>query len=171
MTILRLCVLSIAALICGSSANAQAGVYALFSGANLDPTGASSTRIYGPTFGMYANFPTPVVKFGGDVRGAFLNGSGTRNYYAVVGPRLEADLPIIGLKPYGEALVGGGDSISTATNKPTLHIDYELVAGVDRKFFTLLDWRILEFSYTRNIAGAGDIETKTLSTGLVLRIP
>jgi len=170
VTILRVCALSVALLSC-AVANAQAGVYALFTGANLDPTGATSTRIYGPTFGLYADFPTPVVKFGGDVRGAFLNGSGTRNYYAVTGPRLEVDLPIIGLKPYGEGLVGGGDSTSNATNRPALHIDYELVAGVDHKFFTLLDWRILEFSYTHNIGGAGDLQTKALSTGLVLRIP
>ncbi len=89
----------------------------------------------------------------------------------MTGPRLEADLPVLSLNPYIEGLVGGGDSISTAYPKSTLHIDYELLAGVDRKLLPILDWRVLEFSYTANIAGAGDIHTKALSTGLVFRIP
>jgi hypothetical protein len=52
-----------------------------------------------------------------------------------------------------------------------VHIDYELLGGVDRRLFAILDWRVLEFSYTRNIAGSGELRTKALSTGLVLRIP
>ncbi len=168
---LRLCICAIVVLLSAKTASAQAGVYTLFSGANLDPAGTASTKIFGPTFGLYANFNTPVVKFGGDVRAALLTGNGTRNYYAVTGPRLEADLPVLALKPYVEALVGGGDSISTAYPKPTLHIDYELLAGVDRRLLPVLDWRVLEFSYTSNIGGGGDIRTKALNTGLVLRIP
>ena len=163
--------LAVAVLLLARTASAQAGVYALFTGANLDPANTNSTKIYGPTFGLYANFPMPAVKFGGDVRAAFLNGHGSRNYYAVAGPRLEVDLPVLALKPYAEALVGGGDSISTAYPNSTLHIDYELLGGVDRRLFAILDWRVLEFSYTRNIAGSGELRTKALSTGLVLRIP
>jgi hypothetical protein len=168
---LKLCACFVAVLFSSVTAWSQAGVYVLFTGANLDSSNTVSTRIYGPTFGLYANFPTPVVKFGGDVRAALLNGQGTRNYYAVTGPRLEVDLPVLSLNPYIEALVGGGDSISTAYPKSTLHIDYELLAGVDRKLLPILDWRVLEFSYTANIGGAGNIHTKALSTGLVFRIP
>jgi len=35
-------------------------------------------------------------------------------------------------------------------------------ARLDRKFFTLLDWRVLEFSYTKDLSG--DIPTKALSS-------
>jgi hypothetical protein len=120
---------------------------------------------------MYADFTSPAVKFGGDVRAAILNGNGSRNNYAVVGPRLEVDLPVYSLKPYAEALAGGGDSISTSYPNSTLHIDYELLLGVDRPLNKLLEWRVLEFSYTHNIYGAGDLATKALSTGIVFRIP
>jgi len=171
MRIGRVCMLTLAALLSAKTASAQAGAYVLFTGANLDPAGTASTRIYGPTFGLYANFSTPVVKFGGDVRASLLNGSGTRNYYAVTGPRLEVDLPAISINLYGEALAGGGDSISTAYPNPTLHIDYDLLLGVDRPLNKLLSWRLLEFSYTHNIYGAGELVTKSLSTGLVLRVP
>ena len=88
---LKLCACFVAVLFSSVTAWSQAGVYVLFTGANLDSSNTVSTRIYGPTFGLYANFPTPVVKFGGDVRAALLNGQGTRNYYAVTGPRLEVD--------------------------------------------------------------------------------
>ena len=162
---------ALAALLSAQTACAQAGVYALFTGAHLDPATAATTGVYGPTFGMYADFGTPFVKFGGDVRGALLTGGGTRNFYAVTGPRLEADLPVLSLKPYAEALAGGGDSIATPSSNPTLHIDYELLAGVDRPLNRLLEWRVLEFSYTHSINGAGELTTKALSTGLVLRIP
>ena len=63
------------------------------------------------------------------------------------------------------------DPFSIAYPKATLHINYELLAGVNHKLFTILDWRILEYSYTSNINGGGDLKTKSLSTGLVLRIP
>jgi len=168
---LSLCACVIAISLSARTGWAQAGVYGLFTGANLDPANTTSTKIYGPTFGLFADFATPMVKFGGDVRATLLNGSGSRNYWAVTGPRLQVDIPAFALDPYAEALAGGGDSISTAYNKPTLHIDYELLAGVDRPLNKLLGWRVLEFSYTHNIAGAGELATKVLSTGLVLHIP
>ncbi len=57
-----LCALAVAVLIFSArTMSAQAGVYALFTGANLTPTGTASTRIYGPTIGIYADFHTPVV--------------------------------------------------------------------------------------------------------------
>jgi len=167
----RMCAWVLAGLLCAKIASAQAGVYGLFTGANLDSSGVPTTKIFGPTFGIYADFSTPVVKFGGDVRGALLTRSGVHNYYGVTGPRLEVDLPVFSLKPYAEALAGGGESISKLDPRAALHIDYELLAGVDRKFTSLLEWRVLEFSYTSNIGGGGSLQTKALSSGLVVHIP
>ena len=109
-----------------------------------------------------------MVKIGGDVRGYLLNGSGKQHYNGVGGPRIAVDIPAVKLMPYAEFLYGFG-SYKTTTPNATGHIDYEYVVGVDRKLFSLLDWRILEFSYCNYYNGA--IPTKGLSTGLVLRIP
>lgn len=78
------------------------------------------------------------------------------------------NLPVVNLKPYGVILFGFS-SYKTTTPDATLLVDYEYVVGVDRKLFSLLDWRILEFSYSNYYNGS--VATKGLSTGLVLRIP
>jgi hypothetical protein len=184
---LSLCICAGALLLSARPAFPQAGVYVLFTGASLDTSQTTATfvnsnpvptltatttgtRIYGPTFGIFADFPTPVVKFGGDVRGSLLTGNGSHFYYGVTGPRLEVDLPILSLKPYVEGLIGGGESFTKADTNPTLRFNYVFLAGVDRKLFAVLDWRVLEFSYTRVIIQT-DTPTKALSSGLVLRIP
>jgi hypothetical protein len=172
----------LAAALSAKTASAQAGVYALFTGANLDTTQTTettgppptetatnvTTQLFGPTLGFYGDFPTPVVKIGGDIRGYLLNGSGKQHYNGVVGPRVAVEIPVVKLKPYGEFLFGFG-SYKTTTPDATTHVDYEYVVGVDRKLFSLLDWRILEFSYCKYYNGT--VPTKGLSAGLVLRIP
>jgi hypothetical protein len=168
MTIWRMCSWAVAVLLSARIASAQAGVYALFTGANLDTTPSTSTRIYGPAFGLYADLPVPVVKIGGDLRSYLLNGSGKQHYNGVIGPRVEVDLPVVKLKPYGEVLFGVGSYKEYSTDA-TQHIDYEYVVGVDRKLMGIIDWRILEFSYCNYYNGT--VPTKALSTGLVLRIP
>jgi hypothetical protein len=128
-----------------------------------------TTQVFGPTFGFYADLPIPLVKLGVDLRGALLNGGGYRHYSGAGGPRVEVDLPVIGLKPYAEGLFGVGSYTTSASGGSTLHIDLEGVVGVDHKLMPLLDWRILEFSYTDYYGGS--LPTKALSTGLVLRLP
>jgi len=164
-----MCALPLAVLFSAKVATAQVGGYALFTGADLDTTSTTTTRIYGPTFGFYADFPTPVVKIGGDLRGYLLNGSSKQHYNGVIGPRVEVDLPIVKLKPYGEVLFGVGSYKELSTTDATQHIDYEYIVGVDRKLIAIFDWRILEFSYCNYYNGT--VPTKALSTGLVLRIP
>jgi hypothetical protein len=182
MKFLSICICALAAVLSAKTASAQAGVYALFTGANLDTTqttlvnGTSpstittnvTTQIFGPTFGLYGDLPTPVVKIGGDIRGEFLNGGGQQHYSGILGPRVSVAIPVVKLKPYGEFLFGFG-SYKTTSPDATVHVDIEYVVGVDRKLFSLLDWRILEFSYCNYYNGA--VPTKGLSTGLVLRIP
>ena len=178
MKFLSLCVCTLAAAL-SATASAQVGIYALFTGANLDTTQTTgtppsvttsnvSTKLFGPTLGFYGDLPTPVVKIGVDLRGELLNGSGKQHYNGVGGPRIAVDLPVVKLTPYAEFLFGFG-SYKTTTPLATGHIDYEYVVGVDRKLFKLLDWRILEFSYCNYYNGT--IPTKGLSTGLVVRIP
>jgi hypothetical protein len=168
MRIWSICAWALAAALSAKTASAQAGIYALFTGANLDTTPSTSTQIFGPTFGFYGDFPTPVVQVGGDIRGELLNGSSQRHYNGVVGPRIAVNIPIVNLKPYGEFLFGFG-SYKTTTPNATLHVDYEYLVGVDRRLISRLDWRILEFSYCNFYNGT--IPTKALGTGLVLRIP
>ena len=177
-----ICIWTLAAALSAKAVSAQAGVYALFTGANLDTTQTSlttgsppsvtttnvTTKLFGPTLGFYGDLPTPVVKIGGDIRGYLLNGSGKQHYNGVGGPRIAVDIPAVKLMPYAEFLFGFG-SYKTTTPLATGHIDYEYVVGVDRKLFKLLDWRILEFSYCNYYNGT--IPTKGLSTGLVVRIP
>jgi len=184
MKCLSICACALATALSAKTASAQAGIYALFTGANLDTTQQTvttsppsvttanvTTQLFGPTLGFYGDIPTPVVKIGGDFRGELLNGSGQQHYSGVGGPRIAVDIPAVKLKLYGEYLLGFG-SYKTTTPLATGHIDYEYVVGVDRKLFSLLDWRILEFSYCKFFNNYnGPIATKGLSTGLVLRIP
>jgi hypothetical protein len=178
MKFFSICLLALTAALSAKAASAQAGVYALFTGANLDTTqttGSSpgtttnvTTQLFGPTLGFYGDLPMPVVKIGGDIRGELLNGGGKQHYNGVIGPRIAVNIPVVKLMPYGEFLFGFG-SYKTTTPNATTHVDYEYVAGVDRKLFSLLDWRIVEFTYCNFYNGT--IPTKGLSSGLVVRIP
>jgi hypothetical protein len=168
MRIRSICAWALAATLSANTALAQTGIYALFTGANLDTTPSTATQIFGPTFGFYGDIPTPVLQLGGDIRGELLNGSSQQHYNGVIGPRVAVKLPFINLQPYGEYLLGFGSYKTTAPNA-TLHVDYEYLVGVDRRLISRLDWRILEFSYCNFYNGS--IPTKALSTGLVLRIP
>jgi hypothetical protein len=181
MKFLSICACALATILSAKTASAQAGFYALFTGANLDNTQTSqpnvslpstsittTTQLFGPTLGIYGDIPTPVVKIGCDFRGELLNGDGKQHYNGVIGPRVSVALPAVKLKLYGEFLYGFG-SYKTTTPLATVHADYEYVAGVDRKLYSLLDWRILEFSYSNYFNGS--VATKGLSTGLVVRVP
>jgi hypothetical protein len=180
---LRSLLLTAAALAFAAPAHAQIGVYAGFTGANLDTaqttyapvsntvtTTGVSTRLYGPTAGLYADLPIPIVKLGADIRGSFLKGSGYQHYSGKIGPRVAVNIPVVKLKPYGEFLVGVGNYIATPNSTTsTTHIDYGYAVGVDRKLILLLDWRMIEFEYTNYYNGS--VPTKALTTGLVLRLP
>jgi hypothetical protein len=188
MKLRHACTLALAAVAAlffsSQTASAQAGVYALFTGAHLDTTQATentpvtspptytdttvATSVYGPTFGLYADLPTPILKIGGDLRATLLNGGGEQHYSGVIGPRIAVNIPVVRLTPYGEFLFGVG-SYKTTTSNSTTHIDYEYVVGVDRRLFPLLSWRVLEFSGTEYYNGS--VPTRALSTGIVLRIP
>ncbi|HUD21713.1 MAG TPA: hypothetical protein VMQ60_02615 [Acidobacteriaceae bacterium] len=92
MKFLGICACALAAALSAKTASAQAGIYALFTGANLDNTqttqpivsqpsisSTTTTQLFGPTLGIYGDIPTPVVKIGGDFRGELLNGGGKQH--------------------------------------------------------------------------------------------
>ncbi len=61
------------------------------------------------------------------------------------------------------------------SGNPTIGItnfEYQILGGVDYTFLPRLDWRVVEFSYG-GLAGLnnGSFHPKTISSGLVLRIP
>ena len=59
MRIRSICAWALAATLSANTALAQTGIYALFTGANLDTTPSTATQIFGPTFGFLATFPHP----------------------------------------------------------------------------------------------------------------
>jgi hypothetical protein len=74
--------------------------------------------------------------------------------------------------PYAEGLVGGssiqvGEGFARTVKAS---VSYGFAAGADLTIFPLLDWRIVEYSYTRSNALEG-IDQSTLTTGIVLRVP
>jgi len=131
MKFLSICACALATILSAKTASAQAGFYALFTGANLDNTQTSqpnvslpstsittTTQLFGPTLGIYGDIPTPVVKIGCDFRGELLNGDGKQHYNGVIGPRVSVALPAVKLKLYGEFLYGFG-SYKTTTPPPS----------------------------------------------------
>ncbi len=151
----------------------QTGLYANFTGAKL--SAANTGWIYGPTVGVYldrGHFAP--IHIGLDFRGSVLTGSSNESFTSGTGGVRVALVPhVIPLKPYAEALggvghveVGQGSALTKATR-----FQYEALAGVDYTFFPRLDWRVVEFSYNGLVGLGSDTFPKTISTGIVLRLP
>lgn len=156
-------------LFCSLAASAQTGLYASFTGAKL---GVSDTSwIYGPTVGVYFDSSHfGVVKTGLDLRGQFLGGSGaTQLDSGLAGLRLAVKPPLLPIKPYVEAAFGVGYAKFADTS--TTKFEYAFLGGADVTFFPRLDWRVIEFSYGGLTGLNNSFHPKTLSTGLVLRLP
>ena len=172
----RLWILSVSSLFfLFPSAQAQLGLYAGFSAANTNIP--NEPWFYGASFGGYYNVvKLPLINIGIDGQAAFLNGSGSSSPQKITnglaGPRAEFHLPLIPLKPYAAGHIGAsrievGEGFSR-TDKTVL--GYGFAAGADLTIFPRLDWRIVEYSYTRfNILGS--VNQSTFTTGLVLRLP
>lgn len=81
-------------------------------------------------------------------------------------------LPVVPLRPYAEGLAGVAKlnySQSDLTDNST-DLAYGFSLGLDFTFFSHLDWRVLDFTYTR-LQDTDTTNQKSLTTGLVLRIP
>ncbi len=175
---MKKCLVVVVALGWSGLAQAQAGIYGQLTAAKL--SAANTAWMYGPTVGLYYDYGHGLVATGFDVRGSFLgrgdtNGAGSDESLmtGLLGVRVAATPHVLPLKPYVEAL-GGFGSLTAGqgtTRTSATHFTYQFLGGVDFTFFPRVDWRVLEFSYGK-LSGLGDsYAPKTLSTGLVFRLP
>ncbi len=153
---------------CSLAGGAQTGIYAAFTGAKLNP---NTDWIYGPTVGVYLDtWHFGLVSAGIDLRGQFLGGGGaTQLNSGLGGVRVAATPHILPIKPYAEAI--GGIGYYKFAQGSSTNFEYNFLGGIDFTFFPRLDWRVAEFSYG-SISGLDNgFHPKTLSTGLVFRLP
>jgi len=175
---LNICLLGIMALGLTGAACAQTAIYGEFTAAKVDS--ANTPWMYGPTIGLYHDSGHGLLATGLDVRGTFAgrgdtNGSNSSQTLDTLmgGVRLAVTPRVLPIKPYGEVLGGlghlktGRGSARTSSTK----FAYQFIGGVDFTILPRVDWRVVEFSYGR-LAGLGDsFAPKTLSTGIVFRLP
>ena len=162
----------------GWKAEAQTAVYGEFTAGKV--SAANSTWMYGPTVGLYHDNGLGLVAYGYDVRGSFLKRGDTNGTDSIEslttlegGARFAVTPHVLPIKPYVEALGGyGGLTVGQgAVRTSASHFTYQFLGGVDFTFFPRLDWRVVEFSYG-GLSGLGSsYDPKTLSTGLVFRLP
>lgn len=162
-----LCALCLFAL---PSAHAQTGLYGGFNAAKVDQP--SNKWAYGGQFGIYSDFAKlPPVRVGADLRFSVMRlDSNTTLFSTLIGPRVAFHPPAIPLTPYAEILIGTGrysfgNNVGSATK-----FEYGVLGGVDRPLVPHLDWRVVEFSYSRLATVQRQrLSMETLTTGLVLR--
>jgi hypothetical protein len=154
-----------------SAAGAQTGIYAEFGGSKINAP--SDDWIYGPTFGAYSDFvPLPFVHLGADLRGSVLGVSqNTTLYSGMIGPRLSVHPHVLPVSPYLEAVFGIGHYDYGSNGGSDTKFEYQFLGGIDHTVIPRLDWRVIEFSYGGLSAFGSSIHPKTISTGLVLRLP
>ena len=162
------------AAISAAAAHAQTGIYGAFSASKFNfPTDQWG---YGATFGVYSDFykvPTGTIRAGTDLRGSVLRPDSNTNLFSVlIGPRLAVHPHVVPLTPYVEGLIGAGHYSFGNNLGSRTKLEYQLLGGVDHTLVPHLDWRIIEFSYGGlSTFTHEDLHPKTLSTGLVLRLP
>jgi hypothetical protein len=154
-----------------SMASAQTGIYAEFGGSKINAP--SDDWIYGPTFGVYSDFiPLPFVHLGADLRGSVLGVSqSTTLYSGMIGPRLSVHPHVLPISPYLEAVFGVGHYDYGSNGGNDTKFEYQFLGGIDHTVIPRLDWRVVEFSYGGLSAFGSSIHPKTISTGIVLRLP
>ncbi|RRA49451.1 hypothetical protein [Acidipila sp. EB88] len=151
---------------------AQIGLYGTFSASNFRV--ANTGWNYGSTFGIYDNHWTvPFFALGIDGRGAVVGSGSTKFDSGLVGPRLVFKPHVLPIMPYVEALggVGHAEFGEGAAQTSTTKFAYNFVGGIDYTFFPRLDWRVVDFSYGGLSAFDGSFNPRTLSTGIVFRLP
>jgi hypothetical protein len=168
----RLILLSAISLTCLASAHAQLGIYAGYTASKLDV--ANTDWTYGPTFGAYFDFSRhPLINFGLDARFSYINSNNATTIKSgLIGPRAVLHLPVVPIRPYAEALAGiakanYGQGVASVNSTD---LAYGFSLGLDFTIFTHLDWRVIDYTYTRLQDTANTPQT-SLTTGIVFRIP
>ena len=171
---LRLLLLAcVASLLSALPASAQLGVYANFSAAKVNF--GDNNWIYGPGFGAYIDHGHFIfLSTGIDARGIILGtGSSTKFDAGYVGPRIALRPHILPIKPYVEGLVGVGHAElnNSGIQSSSTDFSYQLVGGIDYTLLPHIDWRVAEFSYGGLSIFDSSLHPKTISTGIVIRLP
>ncbi len=154
------------------AAAAQVGIYGEFSAAKLNVP--NTGWIYGPTFGAY--FDKGHLLFlstGLDARGAFLGSGSTVLDSGLVGPRVAVRPHVVPIQPYVEALIGVGHAKfgQGVAQTTSTKFDYQFLGGLDLTILPRIDWRVVEFSYGGLSGLDSSFHPKTISTGIVVRLP
>jgi hypothetical protein len=154
------------------TAAAQVGVYGEFGAAKLNVP--NTNWIYGPTFGGYLDKGHFwVFSSGVDARGTILGSGATSLDSGLIGPRLAFRPHIVPIQPYVEALIGAGhaDYGQGVAHVSATKFQYQFLGGLDLTVLPRIDWRVVEFSYG-GLSGLGSsFNPKTISTGIVVRLP
>ncbi|MHB1794255.1 MAG: hypothetical protein ACYCPO_04760 [Acidobacteriaceae bacterium] len=154
------------------AATAQVGIYGELSAAKLNVP--NTNWIYGPTFGGYLDKGHFwVFSSGVDARVAILGTGATTLDSGLVGPRLVFRPHVLPIQPYAEALIGAGhaDYGQGVAQVSATKFQYQFLGGLDWTILPRIDWRAVEFSYG-GLSGLGSsFNPKTISTGIVVRLP
>ena len=156
------------------SGHAQLGLYGAFTAQNLGAPNVTGYSFYGGTFGAYlASGRLAILSLGVDLRGSFARSSGASFDTGSIGPRIALNTHILPIQPYVEGTVGLGHlNFTGGSPVDETRFEYQLLGGLDFTILPRIDWRVAEYSY----GGLSTINNynyrpKSLSTGLVLRLP
>jgi hypothetical protein len=154
--------------------HAQLGLYGAFTAQNLGGPNNNGYDLYGGTFGGYlASGRLAILSVGIDLRGSFTRSSGASFDSGSIGPRIALNTHILPIQPYVEGTIGlghvdfTGGSMGGATK-----FEYQVLGGLDYTILPRIDWRVAEYSYgALSMTNNYNYRPKSLSTGLVLRLP
>jgi hypothetical protein len=106
-----------------------------------------------------------------DLRGSFARSSGASFDTGAIGPRIALNTHILPIHPYIEGTIGLGHADFTGAGSAT-KFEYQVLGGLDFTILPRIDWRVAEYSYG-GLSTINDYNyrPKSLSTGLVLRLP
>jgi opacity protein-like surface antigen len=122
------------------------------------------------------------LEAGPDLRWNILRGNGAQLNSVLFGAHVAyKPVKMPNLKPYFQVGIGLGSSKSATNPVHVSKLEYNVAAGVDYRFATHVDWRVIEIGYgsvetisTNAIDSAGPVSNSQLinfSTGLVFRFP
>jgi hypothetical protein len=152
--------------------HAQLGLYGAFTAQNLGGPNNNGYDLYGGTFGGYlASGRLAILSVGIDLRGSFSRSSGASFDTGSIGPRIALNTHILPIHPYIEGTVGLGHVDFTGAGGAT-KFEYQVLGGLDFTILPRIDWRVAEYSYgALSTIDNYNYRPKSLSTGLVLRLP
>ena len=178
-------------LLCAASARAQFAVYGMGSAGRLSgfnsiyattgpvPTlnSAGNFWAYGGTAGIYDDFlKLGPIKLGGDVRGFIEQSSNSNNTYGnqlrggLIGLRLALHAPLVPVKPYIQAEIGGASTNYGQNSSNTGNFAYQVQLGADFTIFPHVDLRG-EYGVGQllGVLGSNNSNMQQLGAGLALR--